>query len=120
MRPAAKRGVGFPPRARRAAPMAAWPARWHGDPMLTSRVSRIVLLSLLGAVVALTANASAASAAQRHAAPNGSGTDCSAISPCGLTTAINDAAIADEVIVRPGDYPLTDALHPPSQVAIHG
>jgi hypothetical protein len=100
--------------------MAAWPARWHGDPMLTSRVSRIVLLSLVSAVVAVTANASAASAAQRHADPNGSGTDCSAVKPCGVTTAIENAAAGDEVIVRPGDYPVTDALFPPTQVTIHG
>ena len=88
--------------------------------MLTSRVSRIVLLSLLGVVLAASANASAASAAQRHADPNGGGTDCSAISPCGLTTAINAAAIGDEVIVRPGNYSATDALSPPTQVTIHG
>lgn len=100
--------------------MAAWPARWHGDPMLTSRLSRMVLFSLLGALLAVAASAPAASAAQRHADPNGSGADCSAAKPCDVATAIGNAATGDEVIVRPGDYPVTDALFPPTQVTIHG
>lgn len=80
----------------------------------------MVLFSLLGALLAVAASASAAFAAQRHADPNGSGTDCSAAKPCDVTTAIDNAASGDEVIVRPGDYPVADALNPPKQVTIHG
>src|SRR4051812_26276862 len=89
--------------------------------MLTSRASRLGLLTVLGALAAAASTAPAASAAtQRYASPTGSGTACSSASPCSIRQAVEDAAGGDEVIVNPGDYPLTAALEKTAQITIHG
>ena len=88
--------------------------------MLRSRTSRRALLTLVVAVGAAASSVSAASAAQRYASPAGAGTACSSASPCGITEAIPGAATGDEVIVSPGDYPLTATLTDSSQITIHG
>jgi hypothetical protein len=101
--------------------MAAYPARWHGGRMLTSRASRVCLLTLLGALAAVASSAPGASAAaQRYASAGGSGTACSAASPCSITQAVSDAQAGDEVIVNPGDYSLTTALVTSKPITIHG
>jgi hypothetical protein len=75
---------------------------------------------VLGAVLAAVTLAPAASAAtQRYASPSGSG-DCSSASPCQITKAVSGATAGDEVIVKPGDYPLTSTLSDPAQITIHG
>jgi hypothetical protein len=62
--------------------------------------------TLVAALLSLTVLAapSAAAAAQRYAAPAGSGTSCTAGLPCAVDVAINGAVDGDEVIVTPGDY----------------
>jgi len=73
--------------------------------MFTSRTSPLALLTVLGALLAAAPGASAAT--QRYASPTGSGTACSAASPCSITEAVKPDYTDDEVIVAPGDYPLT-------------
>src|SRR4051812_8398427 len=73
--------------------------------MFTSRTSPLALLTVLGALLVAAPGASAAT--QRYASPTGSGTDCSAANPCSITEAVKPDYTDDEVIVAPGDYPLT-------------
>jgi hypothetical protein len=101
--------------------MAALPARWHGGPMLSSRTSRLCLVTVLGVLAAAASTAPAASAAaQRYAGPTGSVGDCSSASPCDIKQAVTGAAAGDEVIVSPGDYPLTTTLGTQAPITIHG
>lgn len=89
--------------------------------MHTPRVARLALLTVLAAVVAATSIAPAASAAtRRYASPAGSGTTCSAASPCAITQAVTGAVHGDEVIINPGGYPLTATLTTPDKLTIHG
>jgi hypothetical protein len=89
--------------------------------MLASRTFRRWLLTVLGALVAVASIAPAASAAQRYASPTGSGPEpCSSASPCSITEAVEAAGGGDEVIVAPGDYPLTAMLQTPYAITIHG
>jgi hypothetical protein len=95
------------------------PARWHGGPMLTSGTSRLALLTVLGALLAAAPAASAAT--QRYASPTGSGPEpCSSASPCAIEQAVEAAQQGDEVIVAPGDYPLTETVATHAGVTIHG
>jgi hypothetical protein len=81
-------------------------------------------LALATAVsVALLAVAPAAQAAPRYASPGGSGTECSAGSPCSLEEAVKKAKSGDEVIVTAGAYSLPAPTSPPvesTNVSIHG
>jgi hypothetical protein len=87
--------------------------------MLTSRTR--LLLTLVGAGLAGATLAQPASAVtQRYASPAGSGTDCSSADPCSIREAVEDAVTGDEVIVNPGDYPLTTTLQVPAPITIHG
>jgi hypothetical protein len=89
--------------------------------MLTSGTSRRALLTLVVAVGSAASSVSAASAAtQRYASPTGAGTACSSAGPCGITKAIGGASLGDEVILGPGEYPLTATLTSSFQNAIHG
>jgi hypothetical protein len=89
--------------------------------MLKSRRSRRALLTLVGAVGVAASSVSAASAAtQRYASPAGAGTACSPASPCSIAQAIGNSSLGDEVIVNPGDYPLTATLTSGFQNTIHG
>jgi hypothetical protein len=89
--------------------------------MLRSRTCRLSLLTLVAAVGAAASTAPAASAAtQRYASPAGSDPACSSASPCSLTQAITGASTGDEVIVNPGDYPVTAVLSDPAPITIHG
>ncbi len=89
--------------------------------MFNSRRPSVRLLIPLVVVIAAAASAPGALAAtQRYASPGGGGTDCSAVNPCGIIEAINNATAGDEVIIQPGDYPLATTLSPPSDVTIHG
>ena len=99
--------------------MAARPDHWHGGHMLASRASLLALLVVLGASLV---SASAASAAtQRHAGPTGGdGGACTSADPCSIRTAVEGAASGDEVIVAPGDYPLTATLSDAAPITIHG
>src|SRR5262249_31357837 len=58
---------------------------------------RLLAAALAGA--ALLASAASAQAAQRYAAPAGTGETCSQQAPCSLVTAIGKASSNDEVIV---------------------
>jgi hypothetical protein len=72
-------------------------------------------------VAAASTTPVASAATQRYASPTGSGTACSSASPCGITDAVNGASAGDEVIVSPGDYPLTGGtLGTPDQITIRG
>jgi hypothetical protein len=84
--------------------------------------SRITLLTLLGTILAAaTITPAASQAAQRYASPTGVGTaPCTSANPCSVTKAVSGAGIGDEVIVKPGDYPLTTTLAAPSAITIHG
>jgi hypothetical protein len=89
--------------------------------MLRSRTSRRALLTLVVAVGAAASSVPAASAAtQRFASPAGAGSACSPAAPCGIAQAIGNASLGDEVIVNPGDYPLTATLTSSFQNTIHG
>jgi hypothetical protein len=89
--------------------------------MLSSGASRLALLTVVGALLAAASTAPAASAAtQRYASPNGSDPACSAASPCSIRQAVEDASGNEEVIVAPGDYPLTTTLATPYSMTIHG
>jgi hypothetical protein len=89
--------------------------------MHAPRIPRLALLTVLGAVLAAASNAPVASAATpRYASPTGSGTACSSASPCSIRQAVEGAAPGDEVIVNPGDYPLTATLEKLGQITIHG
>jgi hypothetical protein len=66
-------------------------------------------------------------AAQRYAAPGGTGTTCSSAAPCSLTTALTGTGVAagDEVILAAGDYgslahPMTTAIERVQSVNLHG
>src|SRR5690348_17154426 len=78
--------------------------------------SRLALLMVLGAVFAPI---SSATAAQRYASPNGAGI-CAAADPCAIKQAVEGAGPGDEVIVNPGDYPLSGPIHAAKPVTIHG
>ena len=81
------------------------------------------LLPIAALVMALAAPA-AAQAAQRYAAPEGSGAEpCAQAAPCSLTVAIKKAKANDEVIVARGSYTIKEFLYPegnPANVYIHG
>ncbi|MEA2350078.1 MAG: hypothetical protein QOG86_1019, partial [Thermoleophilaceae bacterium] len=86
---------------------------------MTVRASSRVVAALLIAATALVAPA-AAGAAKRHAAPAGSGAQCSSAKPCTLTQAVGAAVAGDEVVVRPGVYTLGATLDDPAKITIHG
>src|SRR5437763_16355335 len=88
--------------------------------MLSSRIFRAALPAVLGAVLFAASISSVASAAgQRYASPSGSGNDCTSAKPCSLTEAVEHAVSGAEVIVEPGEYPLT-TLGTQVKVTIHG
>ena len=64
---------------------------------------RGVIVGTACAAVLLCA-ASTAVAAQRYAAPNGSGSACSSGSPCAIGIAFTGANNGDEIIIAAGDY----------------
>jgi hypothetical protein len=74
--------------------------------------------------LALLSCAPAAQAAQRFAAPQGTGPDpCAQAEPCSLLLAIGDAGANDEVIVGTGTYPLNSPIAAPvgaQNLSIHG
>jgi hypothetical protein len=89
--------------------------------MLASRTFRRWLVIVLGALGAVASIAPVASAAQRYASPTGSGPEpCSSASPCSIKQAVEHAGGGDEVIVTPGDYPLTTTLATPYGITIRG
>ena len=87
--------------------------------MLASR-GQLALLAALLTALAAAAIPSVASAAQRHASPAGAGVGCTAAEPCSLKSAIAVAAMGDEVIVNPGDYPLTTTIEDKADITIRG
>jgi hypothetical protein len=76
------------------------------------------------ACLGLLACASTAQAAQRYAAPGGSGPQpCAQAAPCSLKEAIFKAKAGDEVIIGGGSYAVSEPLVPegvPTNVYIHG
>lgn len=90
--------------------------------MITTHISRLALVSVVGAVLAAAAitPAAASAATQRYASPSGSGTACSSATPCAISQAITAASLGDQVIVKPGNYPLTTTLQTPTQVTVRG
>jgi hypothetical protein len=78
-------------------------------------------LALLGALAAMISAApGAVAAAPRYASAGGSGTACTSASPCTITQAVQGATGGSEVIVNPGDYPLTATLDDPAPITIRG
>ena len=65
---------------------------------------------------------SAAHAARRYAAPNGSTTSpqCAQSDPCQIDRAVNGAAAGDEVVVTSGTYTVKTALKPTGRIDLHG
>ena len=79
------------------------------------------VLALVTALL-LTA-ATAAQAAQRYAAPSGSGTECHEAKPCKIAQALSFATTGDEVIIGGGTYPVAAALESQpfvSDLFVHG
>ncbi len=78
-------------------------------------------LAALGSVAVLI-GASSAQAAQRYAAPAGSGSACTQAAPCSLQEAVGKAGSNDEVIVTSGTYPVSAPIYvsSASNVFIHG
>jgi hypothetical protein len=72
------------------------------------------------AVACLAAPAPVAAATTRYAAPAGSGTACSQVSPCALDEAVDNASFGDDVVVAPGTYALGAALTPADGISVHG
>jgi hypothetical protein len=64
---------------------------------------------LIAACVAVLAIAPVAQAAQRYAAPDGTGNACTQQDPCSLAEASNGASDGDEVIVTAGEYTISPA-----------
>ena len=85
--------------------------------MNSNRLAVVTALTAVAVTASIAPNASAAT--QRYASPAGYG-DCSSASPCSITQALAGATSYDEVIVGPGDYPLTATLDVPSHVAVRG
>jgi hypothetical protein len=79
-----------------------------------------VVTALTAAAVTASIAPNAFAATQRYASPAGTGTACTAATPCSLTQAVAGATSYDEVIVSVGDYPLTATLSVPSHVAVRG
>jgi hypothetical protein len=79
---------------------------------------------LVAAAIAMLALAAApgALAAQRFAAPAGTGTECTQAAPCQLAEAVEAAKAGDEVIVTAGTYPVGATIGLPSatNVQVHG
>jgi hypothetical protein len=72
-------------------------------------------------IVLVLVAAPAASAARRYASPTGSATaSCAVTDPCRIDTAVNAAAVNDEVIVASGVYELAAALRPVGAIDLHG
>jgi hypothetical protein len=63
----------------------------------------------LAVCIALLLGAADAQAAQRYAAPNGTGSACTQQEPCSLADASNGSSNGDEVIVAAGDYTISGA-----------
>lgn len=62
-----------------------------------------------------------ASAAERHAQPNGSGSACTAAAPCQLETAMDGAAAHDEIVVHAGEHGVDSAgTGNASDLHVHG
>lgn len=60
----------------------------------------LIVAAALAATITQTASADV-----RYASPSGSGTSCTELAPCALTTAVNTSPTANrEVIVAPGEY----------------
>lgn len=90
--------------------------------MFTSRMCRVAFLAIVGAVLLAASTSPVASAAghQRYASPGGSvAAACTYEDPCALATAVSGAVSGDEVIVAPGDYPVTATLAA-TGLTIHG
>jgi hypothetical protein len=85
--------------------------------MNSNRLAVVTALTAVAVTASIAPNASAAT--QRYASPAGYG-DCSSASPCSITQAVAGATSYDEVIVSPGDYPLTATLSVPSHVTVRG
>ena len=68
---------------------------------------RVFLVALIGLLILATAPI--AQAAQRYAAPGGSGAECSQGKPCSLNEALAKAKANDEVIITGGAYNLATA-----------
>ncbi len=66
--------------------------------------------------------ASQAQAAQRWASPTSTDASgsCTEIAPCRIAHAVGGAAAGDEVIVAPGEYPLSGSLSPSVAIDLHG
>jgi hypothetical protein len=89
--------------------------------MLVSRISRVLVLTLLSCALVGAVGAAGAAAAQRYASPTGASSGfCTANAPCSLEWAVEKAFAGDEVLVKPGDYSLSSTLEDPYQITIHG
>jgi len=88
--------------------------------MEISRTRRLSLLALLVAVLVTASIVAPASAATRHAAPGGSGTECSPAAPCEVSQALAGANAGDEVVAHPGDYMASGSVSVGQGVTLHG
>jgi hypothetical protein len=85
---------------------------------------RMIKLAVgIAASLAMLAGTSVAQGAERYAAPDGTGNDCTEAKPCALPEAITGAITSDEVIVTAGAYTVFLTLKVPigaKNVQVHG
>ena len=82
---------------------------------------KVIFATALAALAALLA-AAPAFANERWASPTGSGLACTEVNPCDLETATNYLYMfaGDEIIVKPGDYAVSDIVITTTGIEIHG
>lgn len=91
--------------------------------MATTIPAMRLRLLLAGLSIAMLCASGVAGAAQRYAAPAGSGTACTQGAPCSLQQAITAAGANDEVIVGAGSYTVGATIAAPpaaTNLYIHG
>jgi hypothetical protein len=71
--------------------------------VLTSRSQKLALAAL-GSLMLVLLSVGTAGAADRYVSPGGSGSACTQLAPCPITTGINAAGSGDQVIIGPGTY----------------
>ena len=83
--------------------------------------SRLVSIAVASAAVILVSALPAHAASTWHAAPNGTGTDCTQANPCAADYAlVTKPADGDTVVLAGGDYAVPVVIKPVKRISIEG